>query len=116
MPLAPQWKRVLISGSNLEVNSLTASTHLKDLNDTTFDKPIVFRDPTTGGWRVTSSMHAEVLSGINYLRIGSPNEFESDNVTHSVHVPDSTITASVAPGPVIDTTQSPPVLQFPLGS
>lgn len=113
MPLAPQWKRVLISGSNLEVNSLTASTHLKDLNDTTFDKPIVFRDPTTGGWRVTSSMHAEVLSGINYLRIGSPNEFESDNVTHSVHVPDSTITASVAPGPVIDTTLSPPALQFP---
>jgi hypothetical protein len=108
MAQQPTWRKILISGSDFEVNSLTSSTDFKLLNNGTDDKDIIFRDPVTGGWEATSSMYWDGIQGTTkrYLNIG-------DNAaSHSVNVPDLPITASVVGQPILDVDNA--VLQFPV--
>ena len=89
----PQWKRVLISGSNFEVNSLTSSGNFPLVNfpDATA-KFIVFRDPVTGGWETTSSMRFVREGTTDYLDLGGN---DGNNASHSLNSPDNSISASV---------------------
>lgn len=95
MPGTPQWKKVLISGSNLEVYSLTSSVDLGILDEANNSKSIVFRDPTTGGWQVDSNIVFENTYGSTYLINVGNNGGE-----HAVNVPDLPITASVVGQPI----------------
>jgi hypothetical protein len=108
MPQTPQWTKVLISGSNFEVNSLTSSVDLGILNSgADANKPMVFRDPVTGGWEATSSIrYKESLIPTPLLDVGD------NNASHSVNVPDSSITASTVGVPVEDPSND--LISFPI--
>lgn len=103
---SPQWKRILISGSNLEVNELTSSTAFGVVDDTQTSKPIIFRDPSTGGFEATSSITYEQSFDIDYINVGN------NSATHSVNVPDASISASVVGIPVPDTENA--IYQYPV--
>ena len=106
MPGTPKWTKVQISGSNLEVNSLTSSIAFDGVdvvNDLT--KPIVFRDPVTGGWEATSSISYESIVDSPYLNVGN------NSATHSVNVPDLPISASIVGNPAPDPEEG--IISFP---
>lgn len=107
MPQTPKWTKVQISGSNFEVNSLTSSIDLGVLDSgTDANKPMVFRDPITGGWEATSSIkYKESLIPTPLLDVGN------NNASHSVNVPDSSITASTVGVPVEDPSNG--LISFP---
>ena len=107
MPQTPKWTKVQISGSNFEVNSLTSSVDLGVLDSgTDANKPMVFRDPITGGWEATSSIqYKESLIPTPLLDVGN------NNASHSVNVPDSSITASTVGVPIEDPSNG--LISFP---
>ena len=81
---SPQWKRVLLSGSNFEVNQLTSSEDLGNVGSSgTY--PVVFSDPVTRGWKQTSSIHLDAGTSLKQLHI-------SDSFT--LNSPDRPISAS----------------------
>ncbi len=81
---SPQWKRVLLSGSNFEVNQLTSSEDLGNVGSSgTY--PVVFSDPVTRGWKQTSSIYLDAGTSLKQLHI-------SDSFT--LNSPDRPISAS----------------------
>ena len=99
----PQWKRVLISGSNLEVNSLTSSGDFPVTNLGYTQKSFTFRDPSTGGWEVSSSYWGYLSSnGLEHIELGFLSSGFSPKI--SINVPDAGITASAVGAPIIDTS------------
>ena len=104
MAQQPKWKRVLISGSNFEVNSLTSSADLDNYLFINAPRRLVFRS-TEGAFQDTGSFinkHQQAENPILRLR------------SESVDVPDNPISVSVAPNPVAIPDVDPPLISFPI--
>ena len=107
MATPPQWKRVLISGSNLEVNHLTSSTALDPYKTagSNIARHLVFASDPGGHFQVTSSINNKHQSGTN------PNLFLQ---SESVNAPTNPISASTVANPAVVPTLNPPLTSFPV--
>ena len=106
MATGPKWKRVLISGSNLEVNHLTSSTALEPFRTAGVARSLVFASETGGHFQVTSSINNKHQTGDT-----SPNLFL---LSESVNVPNLPISASTVANPISNPSATPPLLNFPI--
>lgn len=106
MSTPPQWKRVLISGSNLEVNHLTSSTALEPFKVAGIARDLVFASETGGHFQITSSINNK-----HQISDTSPNLFL---LSESVNVPNLPISASTVGTPIVVTEASPPLISFPV--
>ena len=105
MATGPQWKRVLISGSNLEVNHLTSSTALDPFKFANTARHLVFASDPGGHFQVTSSINNRHQTATN------PNLFL---LSESVNAPTNPISASTVANPVPVPTANPPLNTFPV--
>ena len=106
MATGPKWKRVLISGSNLEVNHLTSSTALEPFRTAGIARSLVFTSETGGHFQVTSSINNKHQTGDT-----SPNLFL---LSESVNVPNLPISASTVANPISNPSATPPLINFPV--
>lgn len=105
MATGPKWKRVLISGSNLEVNHLTSSTALEPFKLENVPRRLVFASDPGGHFQVTSSIFN------SHLAVDTPNLFIR---SASVNVPNLPISASTVANPIPSPNATPPLLNFPI--
>ena len=108
MSTPPKWKRVLISGSNLEVNHLTSSTALEPFKVASVGRDIVFASSGASGDRG----HFQTTGSIENIHVPADPRLR---LTHArVNVPDLPISASTV-GTLISSPQaSPPLTSFPV--
>lgn len=105
MATGPKWKRVLISGSNLEVNHLTSSTALEPFKLANVPRRLVFASDPGGHFQVTSSIFN------SHFTVDTPNLFIR---SASVNVPNLPISASTVANPIPSPNATPPLLNFPI--
>ncbi len=108
MSTPPQWKRVLISGSNLEVNHLTSSTALEPFRVASIGRDIVFASPISNN----SGGHFQTTGSIENIHFPVDPKLR---LTHArVNVPDLPISASTVGTPIVVPEASPPLVSFPV--
>lgn len=103
----PQWKKVLISGSNFEVNELTASADLGDFNQNDLAKEIPFIS-SEGYWQITSSIRYESVNDAPYVKIGYTVASQSVNINAPVSV---SFVGDITSDPVQDLVSFPALFQ-----
>jgi len=106
---SPKWKKVLISGSNFEVNHLTSSIALDPYITPNTGRRLVFASSGSSGDRG----HFQTTGSINNKHQGgtNPNLFLR---SESVNVPNLPISASTVANPIPIPTADPPLTTFPV--
>ena len=103
--MSQQWKRVLISGSNFEVNFLTSSTSLDPYKYINSPRSMVFASNPEGHFQTTSSIFNRETVSIN------PSLFL---LSESLNSPTNPISASTAAIPIPIPSATVPLVNFPV--
>ena len=109
MSTPPQWKRVLISGSNLEVNHLTSSTALDPYITPNAGRRLVFASSGSDG----DGGHFQTTASIGSKHQGTVDPFLFLR-SESLNVPNLPISSSTFANPIPVPSADPPLITFPV--
>lgn len=113
---SPKWKKILISGSDFEVNYLTSSTDLPPHDLVNTPRQLLFASSGSvtegigGHFQFTASIAQRHAAGINPRIRLNPATYPST----SINILNATVSASTVANPIPVPTANPPLITFPV--